>query len=89
MMSALKLTGGICLFLLLLKALESSYPHVRAESQIVLEQPLITRGPNIVATMIRLTIPPGDIGTPPHTHSGPVTGYVLEGEFLFQVSLDQ
>uniref|UniRef100_UPI0035B0CCCC cupin domain-containing protein n=1 Tax=Streptomyces olivochromogenes TaxID=1963 RepID=UPI0035B0CCCC len=26
---------------------------------------------------------PGDPGTPPHRHSGPAFGYVLEGEMLF------
>lgn len=27
--------------------------------------------------------PPGDPGTPPHRHSGPAFGHVLEGEMLF------
>ncbi|OXA53740.1 uncharacterized protein LOC110849722 [Folsomia candida] len=53
---------------------------------IVMEQALITPGPNIVATVVHLTFPPGDVGSDPHTHPGPVVGYVLEGEFLFQVN---
>ena len=28
---------------------------------------------------------PGDPGTPPHRHSGPAFGYVLEGEMLFEL----
>ncbi|MEU6401423.1 cupin domain-containing protein [Streptomyces sp. NPDC046985] len=33
----------------------------------------------------RVEFPPGDPGTPPHRHSGPVFGYVLEGEMLFEL----
>jgi quercetin dioxygenase-like cupin family protein len=29
--------------------------------------------------------PPGDPGTPPHFHSGPVFGYMLEGEMRFEL----
>jgi Cupin domain len=29
--------------------------------------------------------PPGDPGTPPHRHSGPCFGYVLEGEMVFEL----
>ncbi len=53
--------------------------------KVVLEQPLVVRTPDVVATSLVLTFPPGDEGSPPHHHSGPVTGYVLEGSFLFQV----
>jgi quercetin dioxygenase-like cupin family protein len=30
-------------------------------------------------------LPPGSPGTPPHRHSGPVYGYVLEGEIVFEL----
>ena len=30
-------------------------------------------------------LPPGDPGTPPHRHSGPVFGYMLEGEMIFEL----
>ncbi|MGH3588770.1 MAG: cupin domain-containing protein [Pseudonocardia sp.] len=30
-------------------------------------------------------VPPGDPGTPPHRHSGPVYGYVLEGAIVFEL----
>jgi quercetin dioxygenase-like cupin family protein len=32
-----------------------------------------------------LEFPPGFPGTPPHRHSGPVFGYLLEGEMLFEL----
>jgi quercetin dioxygenase-like cupin family protein len=32
-----------------------------------------------------IEIPPGDPGTPPHRHSGPVFGYMLEGEMIFEL----
>lgn len=32
-----------------------------------------------------IDLPPGDPGTPPHRHSGPVFGYLLEGELLFEL----
>jgi quercetin dioxygenase-like cupin family protein len=30
-------------------------------------------------------LPPGDAGTPPHRHSGPVYGYVTEGAIVFEL----
>lgn len=36
--------------------------------------------------MIRLLeLPPGDPGLSPHRHSGPVFGYMVEGEMLFEL----
>src|SRR3954447_19141997 len=32
---------------------------------------------------------PGDPGTGPHRHSGPVFGYVLDGEILFELEGDE
>jgi quercetin dioxygenase-like cupin family protein len=29
--------------------------------------------------------PPGDPGTPPHRHTGPAFGYVLDGEMVFEL----
>ncbi|MFI9604843.1 MULTISPECIES: cupin domain-containing protein [Streptomyces] len=34
---------------------------------------------------IVVEFPPGDPGTPPHRHSGPCLGYVLEGEMVFEL----
>jgi quercetin dioxygenase-like cupin family protein len=32
-----------------------------------------------------IEVPPGDPGSPPHRHSGPVFGYVTEGELDYEV----
>ncbi len=34
---------------------------------------------------IRVDYPPGSPGLPPHRHSGPAFGYLLEGEMLFEL----
>jgi quercetin dioxygenase-like cupin family protein len=47
------------------------------------EAPRIT--PNSGAMVATVTIPPGDPGSGPHRHSGPVFGYVVEGEILFEL----
>jgi quercetin dioxygenase-like cupin family protein len=35
-----------------------------------------------------IEIPPGSPGTPPHRHSGPVYGYLVEGEMIFELEGD-
>ena len=40
---------------------------------------------NSAAMVATVTIPPGDPGSGPHRHSGPVFGYVIEGEILFEL----
>ncbi|MET7283885.1 cupin domain-containing protein [Kribbella sp. NPDC005582] len=37
------------------------------------------------ARTIRITLAPGDPGAPPHRHPGPVFGYVISGEVLFEL----
>jgi quercetin dioxygenase-like cupin family protein len=37
------------------------------------------------ARTVRVTLPPGDPGAPPHRHPGPVFGYVTQGEILFEL----
>lgn len=34
---------------------------------------------------VRVDLPAGDPGTPPHRHSGPVFGYLLEGRMVFEL----
>jgi quercetin dioxygenase-like cupin family protein len=50
---------------------------------------LLTQTPAIApgshAMVATVTVPPGDPGSGPHRHSGPVFGYVLEGEILFEL----
>ncbi|QNE18752.1 cupin domain-containing protein [Kribbella qitaiheensis] len=45
--------------------------------------PFLPPGAEVMTATIDLA--PGDPGTPPHRHSGPVFGYVLEGELLFEL----
>jgi quercetin dioxygenase-like cupin family protein len=52
---------------------------------VLLEQrlPAIPAGAEIMTVLLKF--PPGDPGTPPHRHSGPVFGYMLEGEMRFEL----
>lgn len=45
--------------------------------------PSIPDGAEIMTVTVEL--PPGDPGTPPHRHTGPVFGYVLEGAIVFEL----
>jgi quercetin dioxygenase-like cupin family protein len=52
---------------------------------VLLEQrlPSIPAGAEVMTNLVKF--PPGDPGTPPHRHSGPVLGYMLEGEMRFEL----
>lgn len=58
-------------------------------SNTVLTMLLSQRPPSVpepVEVMMALVeLPPGDPGTPPHRHSGPVFGYMLVGEMVFEL----
>ncbi|MFD0021571.1 cupin domain-containing protein [Streptomyces sp. NPDC058382] len=41
-------------------------------------------GPTPVMT-VSITLEPGSAGSPPHRHSGPVFGYLVEGELIFEL----
>lgn len=45
--------------------------------------PVIPEGAHAMTILVEF--PPGDPGSPPHRHSGPAFGYVLEGEMLFEI----
>lgn len=45
--------------------------------------PFIPEGAHAMSVLIEY--PPGDPGTPPHRHTGPAFGYVLEGEMRFEL----
>jgi quercetin dioxygenase-like cupin family protein len=47
------------------------------------EPPVIPAGAHV--TTIVIEYPPGHPGSPPHRHSGPIFGYVLEGEMVFEL----
>jgi hypothetical protein len=44
---------------------------------------MIPASPGAMTVLVEL--PPGDPRTPPHRHSGPVFGYMLEGEMTFEL----
>ena len=37
------------------------------------------------AMIIHVTLPPGSAGAPPHRHTGPAFGYVMQGEMIFEL----
>ncbi|TDD30056.1 cupin domain-containing protein [Kribbella turkmenica] len=45
--------------------------------------PFVPEGAHAMTVVIEY--PPGDPGAPPHRHSGPAFGYVLEGEMRFEL----
>ncbi|MBZ4018305.1 cupin domain-containing protein [Streptomyces purpurogeneiscleroticus] len=45
--------------------------------------PAIPEGAHVMT--VQIEYPPGDPGAPPHRHSGPAFGYVLEGEMRFEL----
>ncbi|QIZ35008.1 cupin domain-containing protein [Saccharopolyspora sp. ASAGF58] len=47
------------------------------------EPPFIPAGAHAMTIVVEF--PPGDPGNPPHRHSGPAFGYVLEGEMVFEL----
>ena len=47
------------------------------------EPPFIPAGAQVMTIVVEF--PPGDPGTPPHRHSGPAFGYVLDGEMVFEL----
>jgi quercetin dioxygenase-like cupin family protein len=46
------------------------------------QPPFIPDSAEVMVVTIELS--PGTPGTPPHRHSGPVFGYMLEGEMIFE-----
>src|SRR5580704_8185631 len=61
----------------------------RAQPGSALTTLLVQQPPSIPAPAEVMTatveLPPGDPGTPPHRHSGPVFGYMLDGEMTFEL----
>jgi quercetin dioxygenase-like cupin family protein len=47
------------------------------------DPPFVPAGAHAMTVVVEF--PPGDPGTPPHRHSGPCLGYVLEGEMVFEL----
>src|ERR1700728_1083700 len=59
-------------------------PSGSALTMLLEQQPPTIPSPTEVMTAT-IDLPPGDPGTPPHRHSGPVFGYLLEGEMTFEL----
>ncbi|WP_433287252.1 cupin domain-containing protein [Pseudonocardia sp. CA-142604] len=57
--------------------------NMSQEDLLVLVPPFIAPGSSAMVRVLEL--PPGDPGIAPHRHSGPVFGYMLEGEMLFEL----
>jgi quercetin dioxygenase-like cupin family protein len=61
--------------------------HTRPSSALTVllaqQPPFIPASAEVMTAIVEL--PPGDPGTPPHRHSGPVFGYLLEGEMTFEL----
>jgi len=55
-----------------------------ALTMLLAQQPPAIPSPAEVMTAT-IELPPGDAGTPPHRHSGPVFGYMLDGEMTFEL----
>jgi quercetin dioxygenase-like cupin family protein len=59
------------------------------ESRVIMTTLSHVRSPPVPADADAMTatieIPPGDPGTRPHRHSGPVFGYLLDGEMIFEL----
>ena len=47
------------------------------------QPPYIPAGAHAMTIVVEF--PPGDPGTPPHRHTGPCFGYVLDGEMVFEL----
>lgn len=50
----------------------------------LLEQ-IVTAPSEPQVTMVKVELEPGSPGSPPHKHPGPMFGYVLEGEIVYQL----
>lgn len=57
--------------------------NVKISDLLHVTPPWIPPGAHVMTQLLEL--PPADAGLPPHRHSGPVFGYVLEGRLLFEL----
>ena len=63
-------------------------PETATEIHVLDEHDLSELPPEGQLATVVVAIPPGDPGTAPHRHSGPVYGYMLEGEMIFELEGD-
>ncbi len=60
------------------------YPAPKAQVPILMEKMVQVHDP-VQVSVLTVTLDPGAQGAPPHRHPGPVFGYVVEGEILFEM----
>ena len=65
---------------------QSSAPLSAITTLLEVKPPFVPAGAHAMTIVVEF--PPGDPGTPPHRHSGPCFGYVVEGEMLFELEGD-
>ena len=61
----------------------STVTHMKQQDLLEVVPPFVAQGSSAMVRLLEL--PPGDPGLAPHRHSGPVFGYMLEGEMLFEL----
>ena len=59
------------------------YGNVKKTDLLSATPPSIPAGSHAMTQLLEL--PPADAGVAPHRHSGPVFGYLLEGELVFEL----
>ncbi|MFC4947827.1 cupin domain-containing protein [Pseudonocardia sp. GCM10023141] len=57
----------------------------RSQLSVLLDHVTPTVLDPVEAMTVQIDLPPGDPGAAPHRHSGPVFGYVIEGEIVFEL----
>ena len=60
------------------------YPAPKAQTLVLSEETVQVHDP-VQVSVLTVTLEPGAQGAPPHHHPGPVFGYVVEGEVLFEM----
>lgn len=66
--------------------LANGQPHAAWQAAVTTLQQVRLSLPGAAEVMTAvIEFPPGDPGTPPHRHPGPVFGYMLSGEMLFEL----
>lgn len=69
-------------------SLVTTAPTTRTTISVLLDHVTPTISDPAEVMTVEIDLPPGDPGAAPHRHSGPVFGYVVEGELLFELEGD-
>ncbi|GHO99586.1 hypothetical protein KSF_096340 [Reticulibacter mediterranei] len=63
---------------------QDGYPTPQAQVPVLLEETVQVHDP-VQVSVLTVTLEPGAQGAPPHRHPGPVFGFVVEGDILFEM----